>query len=275
MPRLFQPGDDDRKTQRFEPRLQQPQIVRQRRQGLVLLPGNLLEQGYDIRSHRHDGLHRIDWPGCAHCIKKPPTAAGKLHRKRPALRNLQSVAAHGRRELFLSYEPHMIERLLPPQAACDCAARRRSRRAVCCPRRRRCSDAPADERRREFSAGRHCARQALRPVSGRGRRRSCAGRGESRCGRLEIVGSITHCRGYRAAAVARTADLVTIGIDAEPHAASRSGVADYVLSEAERARAKASAGGRALGSADLQRQGRPSTRRGSRSPANGSASTTR
>src|ERR1017187_16620 len=31
-----------------------------------------------------------------------------------------------------------------------------------------------------------------------------------------VVGSMTHCRGYRAAAVARRRDLVTIGLDAEP-----------------------------------------------------------
>jgi 4'-phosphopantetheinyl transferase EntD len=31
-----------------------------------------------------------------------------------------------------------------------------------------------------------------------------------------VAGSITHCAGYRAAAVARTGDLLTIGLDAEP-----------------------------------------------------------
>ncbi|HEY7101617.1 MAG TPA: 4'-phosphopantetheinyl transferase, partial [Mycobacteriales bacterium] len=32
-----------------------------------------------------------------------------------------------------------------------------------------------------------------------------------------VVGSITHCDGYRAVAVARADQLATIGIDAEPH----------------------------------------------------------
>jgi 4'-phosphopantetheinyl transferase EntD len=32
-----------------------------------------------------------------------------------------------------------------------------------------------------------------------------------------IVGSITHCTGYRAAAVARDTDVTAVGIDAEPH----------------------------------------------------------
>ncbi|MFD3676463.1 hypothetical protein [Streptomyces sp. NPDC058613] len=36
-----------------------------------------------------------------------------------------------------------------------------------------------------------------------------------------IVGSMTHCTGYRAAAVARTGHLVALGVDAEPNGASR------------------------------------------------------
>ena len=33
---------------------------------------------------------------------------------------------------------------------------------------------------------------------------------------MGVVGSITHCAGYRAAVVGRARDLVTLGIDAEP-----------------------------------------------------------
>jgi 4'-phosphopantetheinyl transferase EntD len=32
-----------------------------------------------------------------------------------------------------------------------------------------------------------------------------------------VVGSLTHCTGYRAAAVAHQRDVLTVGIDAEPH----------------------------------------------------------
>ncbi|MFN0050818.1 MAG: 4'-phosphopantetheinyl transferase [Planctomycetales bacterium] len=70
---------------------------------------------------------------------------------------------------------------------------------------------------REFAAGRHCARQALRQLG--------ISPGSILCGPQRepiwpegIVGSITHCTGYQAAAVAWRRDLVTIGIDAEPHA---------------------------------------------------------
>ncbi|MEV4319014.1 4'-phosphopantetheinyl transferase superfamily protein [Actinocrispum sp. NPDC049592] len=74
-----------------------------------------------------------------------------------------------------------------------------------------------DKRRREFATVRHCARQALgelgiepAPILNgeRGAPQWPAG----------VVGSMTHCAGYRAAVVARSSDIHTIGIDAEPHA---------------------------------------------------------
>jgi 4'-phosphopantetheinyl transferase EntD len=49
-----------------------------------------------------------------------------------------------------------------------------------------------------------------------------------------VVGSITHCDGYRAVAVARVADVASIGIDAEPHAALPDGILDRVTVPAER-----------------------------------------
>ena len=51
-----------------------------------------------------------------------------------------------------------------------------------------------------------------------------------------IVGSITHCAGYCAAAVARKQDLLTIGLDAEPNAALPGGVLELISLPAERAR---------------------------------------
>ncbi|HEY5052825.1 MAG TPA: 4'-phosphopantetheinyl transferase superfamily protein [Solirubrobacterales bacterium] len=73
-----------------------------------------------------------------------------------------------------------------------------------------------EKRRREFTTARACARAALErlghppgpiPSGDRGQPRWPSG----------VVGSITHCDGYRGCVVARTSDLVTIGIDAEPH----------------------------------------------------------
>lgn len=43
-----------------------------------------------------------------------------------------------------------------------------------------------------------------------------------------VVGSLTHCDGYRGAAVARVGQLHSIGIDAEPHEALAPGVLDTV-----------------------------------------------
>lgn len=72
------------------------------------------------------------------------------------------------------------------------------------------------KRRREFATARGCARTALgrlgvppAPILPglRGAPQWPPG----------IVGSITHCAGYVAAAVARDSDVVTIGLDAEPH----------------------------------------------------------
>ncbi|MES9512125.1 4'-phosphopantetheinyl transferase superfamily protein [Streptomyces sp. NPDC000609] len=74
----------------------------------------------------------------------------------------------------------------------------------------------AEKRRREFTTARWCARRALAlldippmPIL----------RGERGAPRWPegTVGSLTHCDGYRAAAVARATEVLSIGIDAEPH----------------------------------------------------------
>jgi enterobactin synthetase component D / holo-[acyl-carrier protein] synthase len=73
-----------------------------------------------------------------------------------------------------------------------------------------------DKRVREFTTVRHCARTALdrlgippAPIlpDAHGAPQWPEG----------IVGSMTHCDGYRAAAVARATQIATLGVDAEPH----------------------------------------------------------
>jgi 4'-phosphopantetheinyl transferase EntD len=49
-----------------------------------------------------------------------------------------------------------------------------------------------------------------------------------------VVGSMTHCAGYRCAAVARDSDAQSIGIDAEPNEPLPDGVLDAVSSADER-----------------------------------------
>ncbi len=93
----------------------------------------------------------------------------------------------------------------------------------------------AEGRRREFVTARRCARRAL---AGLGRPATAILSGPRRepLWPAGIVGSITHCPGYRAAAVARAADLAGLGIDAEPHGPLPDGVAEQVILAAERDR---------------------------------------
>jgi 4'-phosphopantetheinyl transferase EntD len=51
-----------------------------------------------------------------------------------------------------------------------------------------------------------------------------------------VVGSITHCAGYRAAAVARAGDVITLGVDAEPNQPLPDGVLDLIALPDEQAR---------------------------------------
>ncbi len=80
-----------------------------------------------------------------------------------------------------------------------------------------------DKRRREFTTARACVRKAFAQL---GLPASAVGngpRGEP-LWPTGIVGSITHCDGYRACALAHSHDIVTIGIDAEPNAPLPDGV---------------------------------------------------
>jgi 4'-phosphopantetheinyl transferase EntD len=91
-----------------------------------------------------------------------------------------------------------------------------------------------DKRRREFTTARACARAALAklgqpPVPILPGERGAPGWPDG------VVGSITHCAGYRACAVARSDEVRTVGLDAEPHDKLPDGVLEAVTSEPERA----------------------------------------
>jgi 4'-phosphopantetheinyl transferase EntD len=92
-----------------------------------------------------------------------------------------------------------------------------------------------DKRRNEFTTARGCARVALArlglpPVP------IVPGLRGAPQWPSNVVGSITHCAGYRACAVARDRDVVTIGLDAEPHDVLPDGVLGAVASAQEQAR---------------------------------------
>ncbi|MER6316840.1 4'-phosphopantetheinyl transferase superfamily protein [Streptomyces sp. NPDC001581] len=86
-------------------------------------------------------------------------------------------------------------------------------------------------RRREFATGRWCARQAL---AGLRVPEAPLLPGPHHAPRWPegVVGSITHCAGYRAAAVARSTDVRMLSLDAEPNAPLPAGVLESIaLSE--------------------------------------------
>jgi 4'-phosphopantetheinyl transferase EntD len=88
-------------------------------------------------------------------------------------------------------------------------------------------------RQREFATGRACARRALATLGFPPAPLDRGPRGEPRWP-AGAVGSITHCAGYRAAAVAPAARAVAVGIDAEPDGPLPAGVLDLVALPRER-----------------------------------------
>jgi 4'-phosphopantetheinyl transferase EntD len=92
-----------------------------------------------------------------------------------------------------------------------------------------------DKRRREFTTARSCARSALGAL-GVAPAPILPGERGAPNWPPGIVGSITHCAGYRAAAVARADDVLTIGLDAEPDDVLPGGVLEAVSLPGERER---------------------------------------
>lgn len=90
-----------------------------------------------------------------------------------------------------------------------------------------------EKRRRDFIGARHCARQALVQL---GEPEVAILKGESGAPIWPkgIVGSLTHCDGYRGAVLAHAMAFRSIGIDAEPHGPLPDGVLDAVSLPAER-----------------------------------------
>jgi 4'-phosphopantetheinyl transferase EntD len=91
----------------------------------------------------------------------------------------------------------------------------------------------APRRRREFTAVRACARLALaragfQPVP------VLSGASGAPVWPPGVVGSMTHCDGYRACAIGLAEMFAAIGIDAEPHEALPAGVLPMVAVESER-----------------------------------------
>ena len=89
------------------------------------------------------------------------------------------------------------------------------------------------KRRAEFTTVRTCARRALGRL-GLPPAPLLSGEKREPLWPAGVVGSLTHCAGYGAAAVAWATDLATVGIDAEPHAELPEGVLERVSLPVER-----------------------------------------
>jgi len=89
----------------------------------------------------------------------------------------------------------------------------------------------------EFTTVRACARLALEGL-GASRPAQVPGCHGEPTWPEGIVGSMTHCAGYRAAAVARDAEFFALGIDAEPNLALSQTVSRSVLSASEQEHAR-------------------------------------
>lgn len=89
------------------------------------------------------------------------------------------------------------------------------------------------KRRNEFVTVRHCARLALDELGVAPVPILKGDKGEP-CWPDGVVGSLTHCEGFRGAVVGRAPDVRSVGIDAEPHDVLPNGVLDAVSLAAER-----------------------------------------
>jgi 4'-phosphopantetheinyl transferase EntD len=125
----------------------------------------------------------------------------------------------------------MIEKILPATVACveafddppDATLFAEEEKTIA---------AAVEKRRREYTTVRACARQALGALGLTPGPILSDEHGAPRWP-VGIVGSMTHCDGYRAAAVARVTDVPVVGIDAEPHEPLPAGILEVVALDAE------------------------------------------
>jgi 4'-phosphopantetheinyl transferase EntD len=120
----------------------------------------------------------------------------------------------------------MIEELLP---ACVVAVERREdpADATLFPEEEALVARAVEKRRREFTTARLCAREALDSLGIPAVSIPAGERGEP-LWPVGVLGSITHCEKYRAAAVANSSEVITLGIDAEPNAALPAGLVNDI-----------------------------------------------
>lgn len=123
----------------------------------------------------------------------------------------------------------MLERILP--AAAVVVATTGEQEVELFPAEEAALGNAVEKRRGEFITARACARAALEKLGHPEQPVPAGARGEP-LWPAGVVGSITHCAGYRACAVAPAAELLTIGVDAEPDEPLPAGlISDIALPE--------------------------------------------
>jgi 4'-phosphopantetheinyl transferase EntD len=126
----------------------------------------------------------------------------------------------------------MIEQILPPAVA-SAESFDDPPGAVLYPEEQALVARAVDKRRREFTTARTCARRAMAAL-GLPPAPIVSGERGAPIWPAGTIGSITHCDGYRAAAVALQRDVRSVGVDAEPNEALPEGVLDVITCAAER-----------------------------------------
>ncbi|MFJ8862376.1 4'-phosphopantetheinyl transferase [Streptomyces sp. NPDC102451] len=139
----------------------------------------------------------------------------------------------------------MIERLLPAHVACADTHEADAPAGSLYPEEARLVAASVDRRRHEFAAVRACARRAM-AVLGLPPAPVLTGHRGMPLWPDGTVGSMTHCEGYRAAALARASEVRAVGIDAEPNAPLPPGVWEAISVPSERDRLPLGEGGTAI-----------------------------
>jgi 4'-phosphopantetheinyl transferase EntD len=142
-----------------------------------------------------------------------------------------TAADDGRERIAAGGAPAPIGALLPTGVAFADSTRDVPPEALL-PAERAALGRAAERRLREFAAGRSCARRALAAL---GAPEAAILRGPRRepLWPPGVVGSITHCRGYCAAAVADAGRFAALGIDAEPHEPLPEGVLQRIALDEE------------------------------------------
>ena len=110
--------------------------------------------------------------------------------------------------------PFDSARALFPDSACGAFADSSETPAALLPDEAECVRRAVPSRRREFAVGRWCARNALEQLQVVGHALTV---GPDRAPKwpAEVVGSISHCKGFVGAVVAQSASLVGLGFDVE------------------------------------------------------------